>query len=143
MGRPRAGAGSAQEPTDRLALRRANLTRMLRHIRTNGPRSRVAIAAATGLPKATVSSLADELLARRLVREVDVRQPDGGGRRVIPSAQATMARLAVAGTAARCHFVASHLGSTAAARGGAGAVIERVIEDPTVVTLEATYVPQP
>ena len=51
-------------------MRRANLTRTLRHIRTNGPRSRAAIAAATGLHKTTVSSLVDELLTRRLVREI-------------------------------------------------------------------------
>ncbi|GAB3825213.1 hypothetical protein GCM10027610_004710 [Dactylosporangium cerinum] len=54
---------------------------------------------------------------------------------LIPSAQANLARLAVASTAARCHFVASHLGFTAAARGGAGVVVERMIEDPTAVSL--------
>ncbi|WP_426513670.1 ROK family protein [Dactylosporangium sp. McL0621] len=80
MGRPRAGAGSAHDPTDRLALRRVNLTHLLRHLRTNGPHSRVALAAATGLSKATVSSLVDELLARRLVRDVDVRRSDGDRR---------------------------------------------------------------
>ena len=56
---------------------------------------------------------------------------------LIPSAQANLARLAVANTAARCHFVASHLGFTAAARGGAGVVVERMIEDPTTVLAEA------
>ena len=38
---------------------------------------------------------------------------------------------------ARCHFVASQLGFTAAARGGAGVVVERMIEDPTTVLAEA------
>jgi hypothetical protein len=80
VSKERAGAGSAEEPTDQLALRRANLSRTLRHIRTNGPRSRAAIAAATGLHKATVSSLVDELLSRRLVREIGVEHSGSAGR---------------------------------------------------------------
>ncbi|MER7272893.1 ROK family transcriptional regulator [Dactylosporangium sp. NPDC000244] len=79
VSKERAGAGSAEEPTDQLALRRTNLTRTLRHIRRNGPRSRAAIAAATGLHKATVSSLVDELLTRRLVREIGA-DPSGAAR---------------------------------------------------------------
>jgi hypothetical protein len=50
---------------------------------------------------------------------------------LIPAAQAGLAELAVASTARRCHFVASHFGFTAAARGGAGVVVDRMIEDPT------------
>src|SRR3954465_9307399 len=80
VSKERAGAGSAEEPTDQLALRRTNLTRTLRHIRTNGPRSRAAIAAATGLHKATVSSLVDELLTRRMVREIGAEHSGTAGR---------------------------------------------------------------
>ncbi|GAB3825217.1 hypothetical protein GCM10027610_004720 [Dactylosporangium cerinum] len=80
VSKERAGAGSVDEPTDQLALRRANLSRTLRHIRTNGPRSRAAIAAATGLHKATVSSLVDELLSRRLVREIGTEHSGAAGR---------------------------------------------------------------
>ncbi|WP_327004865.1 ROK family transcriptional regulator [Dactylosporangium sp. NBC_01737] len=80
VSKERAGAGSVDEPTDQLALRRVNLSRTLRHIRTNGPRSRAAIAAATGLHKATVSSLVDELLSRRLVREIGTEHSGSAGR---------------------------------------------------------------
>jgi predicted NBD/HSP70 family sugar kinase len=80
MTRERPGAGSAERPTEQLAQRRANLTRTLRHIRSNGPRSRSAIAAATGLSKATVAGLVDELLARRLVREIGGEHPGGADR---------------------------------------------------------------
>ncbi|MET7392888.1 helix-turn-helix domain-containing protein [Dactylosporangium sp. NPDC005572] len=84
-GREPAVAGSATEPIDQLALHRANLTRTLRRIRATGPRSQAAIAAATGLHKATVSSLVDELLARRLVRDrggaVRGRRPHGAWHR--------------------------------------------------------------
>jgi DNA-binding IclR family transcriptional regulator len=52
-------------------VHRANLTRILRYVRANGPRSRNAITLATGLPKTTVSGLVDELVERRLVREPD------------------------------------------------------------------------
>jgi predicted NBD/HSP70 family sugar kinase len=50
---------------------------------------------------------------------------------LIPAAQAGLAGLAMAPTARPCHFVASHFGFTAAARGGAGVVVDRMIEDPT------------
>ena len=80
MSRDRAGAGSTTEPTDQLAMRRANLTRTLRYIRANGPRSRAAIAAATGLHKTTVSSLVDELSTRRLVREIGPEHSGVAGR---------------------------------------------------------------
>ncbi|MEV6924825.1 ROK family transcriptional regulator [Dactylosporangium sp. NPDC051485] len=52
-------------------MRRANLSRILRLVQTDGPRSRAAITLATGLHKTTVSSLVDELVARHLVREMD------------------------------------------------------------------------
>ncbi|MEV0130576.1 ROK family transcriptional regulator [Dactylosporangium sp. NPDC050688] len=68
------------EPVDQLAVRRVNLSRTLRHIRVNGPGSRAAIAAGTGLHKTTVSSLVEELLARRLVRETGLERSGSAGR---------------------------------------------------------------
>ncbi|MEV6924824.1 ROK family protein [Dactylosporangium sp. NPDC051485] len=53
---------------------------------------------------------------------------------LIPAAQANMARLAVASTAAPCLFVASHLGFTATVRGGARVMLSRMIDDPTAVS---------
>lgn len=50
-------------------VRAANLAAVLRHVRTHAPCSRSDIAAATGLNKATVTSLVGELLDRRLLRE--------------------------------------------------------------------------
>ncbi|WP_433256910.1 ROK family protein [Streptosporangium sp. CA-135522] len=54
-------------------------------------------------------------------------------RQIIPVAQAELARLGVAGSAARCSFVASDLGFGAASRGAAGVVVERVLSDPTII----------
>ncbi|MDG6106415.1 ROK family transcriptional regulator [Dactylosporangium aurantiacum] len=73
-------AGPVPEPVDQLAVRRINLSRTLRHIRVNGPGSRAAIAAGTGLHKTTVSSLVEELLARRLVRETGLERSGTAGR---------------------------------------------------------------
>jgi predicted NBD/HSP70 family sugar kinase len=70
----------SEEPSDQLAVRRLNLSRTLRHIRANGPGSRAAIAAATGLHKTTVSSLVEELLSRRLVRETGLERSGTAGR---------------------------------------------------------------
>lgn len=50
-------------------VRATNLAVVLRHLRTNGPSSRAAIAASTGLNKATVSSLTGDLIDQRLLRE--------------------------------------------------------------------------
>ena len=72
--------GDGSVPADQLAVRRANLSRTLRHIRANGPGSRAAIAAATGLHKTTVSSLVEELLSRRLVRETGLERSGTAGR---------------------------------------------------------------
>lgn len=52
---------------------------MLRLLRDSGERSRAAVAAATGLNKATVSSLVAELMERHLVHEVGLT-PGGLGR---------------------------------------------------------------
>ncbi|MEH0982504.1 ROK family transcriptional regulator [Micromonospora sp. CPCC 205556] len=84
-------------PTDQLSLRRANLSRVLVHLREHGPRSRATIATGTGLHKATVSSLVDELLTRRLVREVGLQRSGAAGRpgRVLALDGATVGALGV------------------------------------------------
>ena len=56
------------------SLRRHNLSAVLRHLVTDGPRSRARLAQATGLTKATVSSLVGELAERGLVREGSVER---------------------------------------------------------------------
>ncbi|ONI74562.1 hypothetical protein BWI15_12650 [Kribbella sp. ALI-6-A] len=54
---------------DHVSLRRNNLSVVLRHVRSEGPKSRARIAADTGLNKATVSSLVAELVERGLLRD--------------------------------------------------------------------------
>ncbi|RJK94937.1 ROK family transcriptional regulator [Vallicoccus soli] len=56
-------------PADQVAVRRTNLGVVLRHLRHGGPSSRAGVAAATGLNKATVSSLVGELVERGLLVE--------------------------------------------------------------------------
>jgi predicted NBD/HSP70 family sugar kinase len=58
------------QPADFADVRATNLAVVLRHVREHAPCSRADIAAATGLNKATVSSLVTDLIERRLVREV-------------------------------------------------------------------------
>ncbi len=67
-------------PADQPSLRRANLSRVLRHLREHAPCSRAAVATSTGLHKATVSTLVDELLSRRLVRETGLEHSGQAGR---------------------------------------------------------------
>ncbi|GIF15417.1 ROK family protein [Actinoplanes teichomyceticus] len=57
------------QPADFADVRTTNLAVVLRHLRTHGPSSRAAIAASTGLTKATVSSLTGDLIGHRLLRE--------------------------------------------------------------------------
>ncbi|WP_433430194.1 ROK family protein [Nonomuraea sp. CA-141351] len=52
---------------------------------------------------------------------------------LLPHAQAELERLAVAGPAARCRFVASDLGFGAASRGAATVVVNQLIDDPTSI----------
>jgi predicted NBD/HSP70 family sugar kinase len=58
------------QPADQVGVRRNNLSLVLRLLHERGSRSRAAVAAETGLNKATVSSLVAELIERRLVQEV-------------------------------------------------------------------------
>ncbi|MFB4271591.1 ROK family protein [Nonomuraea sp. GTA35] len=67
-------------PAGSAALRRANLSSVLRELRDHTSLSRADIAAATGLHRATVSNLMAELLDRRLVREVGVEHVGTIGR---------------------------------------------------------------
>ncbi|TCO46490.1 ROK family transcriptional regulator [Actinocrispum wychmicini] len=57
-----------EQPTDRAALRRANLAWVIGVLREQGGLSRAQLAVLSGLSKATVSTLVTELTARRLVR---------------------------------------------------------------------------
>jgi predicted NBD/HSP70 family sugar kinase len=71
---------SRDTPVDRVDVRRHNLSLILRLLSTAGPRSRAALASATGLTRATVSSLAAELLERGLIREVGMEADQRLGR---------------------------------------------------------------
>src|SRR5262249_60690288 len=83
---------SPLQAADLLTIRRNNLALVLRVLHDEGPRSRAAVAAETGLNKATVSRPVAELIDRGLVQELGLaaqrrrgRPPPpvhGGGRRV-------------------------------------------------------------
>lgn len=64
---------SRHRPADQGAVRLNNLALVLRQLSTQPLQSRASIATATGLNKATVSSLVAELMASRMVREVGIR----------------------------------------------------------------------
>jgi predicted NBD/HSP70 family sugar kinase len=65
---------STPQPVDFADVRATNLAVVLRYVRGHAPCSRADIAAATGLNKATVSSLVTDLLERRLVRETGLTE---------------------------------------------------------------------
>jgi predicted NBD/HSP70 family sugar kinase len=65
---------SLPQPVDFTDVRTTNLAVVLRYVRSHAPCSRADIAAATGLNKATVSSLVADLLERRLVRETGLTE---------------------------------------------------------------------
>ncbi|MCW2881973.1 MAG: hypothetical protein JWQ95_6073 [Sphaerisporangium sp.] len=73
-------AGVGPQALGHASLRRANLALVLRHLRDEGSCSRSDIADATGLHRATVSSLMAELLDRGLVREVGIEHVGAIGR---------------------------------------------------------------
>ncbi|WP_327589793.1 ROK family protein [Nonomuraea sp. NBC_00507] len=72
--------GSAGAPADQATVRRSNLALVLRHVSACGPCSRSAVAVATGLKKATVTSLVSELQARGLVKEMGPQYAGSVGR---------------------------------------------------------------
>jgi predicted NBD/HSP70 family sugar kinase len=65
---------------DQAAVRRNNLSLVMRHLQTCGPSSRAAIAGRTGIAKATVSSLVTELVRRGVVRDIGVLDTGRQGR---------------------------------------------------------------
>ncbi|MCI3270688.1 MULTISPECIES: ROK family transcriptional regulator [Streptomyces] len=67
-------------PADSAAVRRGNLSLVLRHIAAHGPCARTEIAAATGLVHATVTALVADLMTRGLVEEVGVTASGSRGR---------------------------------------------------------------
>lgn len=62
------------QPADFADVRATNLAVVLRYVRGHAPCSRAEIAAATGLNKATVSSLVADLIDRRLLRETGLTE---------------------------------------------------------------------
>jgi predicted NBD/HSP70 family sugar kinase len=77
----RQAPGAANGRVDQRSIRRANLSTVLRHVATDGPRSRATIALETGLNKTTVSSLVAELVAADLLVETgEDEQPGSVGR---------------------------------------------------------------
>ncbi|MFD9978197.1 ROK family protein [Streptomyces sp. NPDC059017] len=75
-----AARGPDRAPADQVAVRRANLARVLGEVRSAGPLSRATVARHTGLTRATVSSLVAELIERGLLRETDFQQDGSVGR---------------------------------------------------------------
>lgn len=69
-----------QAPVRQRSLWRHNLALVLRHAVTAAPTSRAALATATGLTRATVSSLVDDLLRARLLVQTPPAPRTGAGR---------------------------------------------------------------
>lgn len=69
-----------EEPAARGAIRRTNLSIVLRHLRAHGPRSRTEIARSLGLPNSTVSKLIAALVELDLVDEAERRRSGSMGR---------------------------------------------------------------
>ncbi len=68
-------------PVRQAGVRAHNLALVLRHVATGTvPLSRAAVAAATGLTRATVSALVDDLVAGRLLTELEPARRTGAGR---------------------------------------------------------------
>jgi predicted ArsR family transcriptional regulator len=67
-------------PTDQADVRRHNAALVLDRVAQEGPISRARVAAHTGLTRATVGTIVDELIAAGLVTEQGTRAPSGVGR---------------------------------------------------------------
>ncbi|MDR7322212.1 MULTISPECIES: ROK family transcriptional regulator [Catenuloplanes] len=74
------GISAAGSPVRQASLRRHNLRLVLAQIALSSPQSRADVAAATGLTRATVSTLVDDLVSGRLLREVSPAPRSGAGR---------------------------------------------------------------
>lgn len=79
MSRGSTSTSRRPRPTDQADVRRHNAGLVLAAV-TAGPVSRAEVAAQTGLTRATVGSIVDELLAAGLVSEQGTREPRGVGR---------------------------------------------------------------
>ena len=76
-----AGRGSRRAaPVGHAAMRSANLSLLLRHLHTRGGRSRATLSQETGLSKAAVTSLVNDLAVRGLVQEGQVERRGAVGR---------------------------------------------------------------
>src|SRR4051794_39029638 len=69
---------SVQKSADRNLSRRFNVALILNYLRSSNCRTRARLAASTGLTRATISSLVEELLALNLVRESGQHISKGG-----------------------------------------------------------------
>jgi len=63
---------------DQSLVREINLSVIMKHLRTNAPISRAALAEITGLNKTTVSSLVNKLIERQIVQEVGLTSKNTG-----------------------------------------------------------------
>ena len=63
---------------DQSLVREINLSVIMKHLRTNAPISRAALAEITGLNKTTVSSLVNRLIERQIVQEVGLTSKNTG-----------------------------------------------------------------
>jgi predicted NBD/HSP70 family sugar kinase len=87
--------GHLDVPVRQASLREHNLALVLRHVATGAaPPSRAGVAAATGLTRATVSALVDELISGGLLAEVEPAPRAGAGR---PAHRLTLASTGPAG----------------------------------------------
>ncbi len=67
-----------RKSADKNLVRRLNIALILNCLRTSDCRTRAKLAGSTGLSRATVSSLVDELIALNLVRETGLHPSEGG-----------------------------------------------------------------
>jgi len=65
------------------ALRRQNLSALMHHLYESAPIARAELVKLTGLNKATVSSLINELIANRFIQEIGAGKSNGVGRRTV------------------------------------------------------------
>src|SRR6478609_1067128 len=72
--------GDRPRPTDQADVRRHNAALVLESIGSSGPLSRARVAAHTGLTRATVGTIVDELIAAGLVTEQGTSSASGVGR---------------------------------------------------------------
>ncbi|MDN6330648.1 MAG: ROK family transcriptional regulator [Dermabacteraceae bacterium] len=90
-----AGRGSRRAaPVGHAAMRSANLSLLLRHLHTQGGRSRATLSQETGLSKASVTSLVSDLAERGLVQEGHIERRGTVGR---PGTEVRIDPLHVAG----------------------------------------------